>query len=106
MEYLYKAKDIQGNDHVGSIESPDVHSAAVVIRKQNLIIISLKPKNSSTDIFLNRFTNRVSFTDLVIITRQLATMVSSGLVLSEAIDILEEQQTNKTLKKALTEISS
>ena len=32
-------------------------------------------------------------------------MVSSGLVLSEAIDILEEQQTNKTLKRALVEIS-
>lgn len=106
MEFLYKAKDIEGNSHSGSVESPDLHSAAAVIRKQNLIIISLNPKKSSADSFLGRFINRVSFSELVIITRQLATMVSSGLVLSEAVDILEEQQTNKTLKKVLSEVSS
>lgn len=106
MEFLYKAKDIEGNSHSGSVESPDLHSAAAIIRKQNLIIISLNPKKSSADSFLGRFINRVSFSELVIITRQLATMVSSGLVLSEAVDILEEQQTNKTLKKVLSEVSS
>lgn len=106
MEFLYKAKDIEGNSHSGSVESPDLHSAAAVIRKQNLIIISLNPKKSSADSFLGRLLNRVSFSELVIITRQLATMVSSGLVLSEAVDILEEQQTNKTLKKVLSEVSS
>lgn len=106
MEFLYKAKDIEGNSHSGSVESPDLHSAAAVIRKQNLIIISLNPKKSSADSFLGRLLNRVNFSELVIITRQLATMVSSGLVLSEAVDILEEQQTNKTLKKVLSEVSS
>ncbi len=104
-EFIYKAKDIQGNDHAGNVQSSDAHSAAAAIRKKGFIIISLNPKNPPVNKFLNRFLNRVSLTDLVIITRQLATMVSSGLVLSEAIDILEEQQTNKTLKKALFNIS-
>lgn len=105
MEFIYKAKDIQGNNHEGSVKSPDVRSAASIIRKKGLIIISLESKNAPVNKFFDRFLNRVSFSELVIITRQLATMVSSGLVLSEAIDILEEQQTNKTLKKALTDIS-
>ncbi|MBI2019138.1 type II secretion system F family protein [Candidatus Daviesbacteria bacterium] len=105
MEFLYKAKDLQGEDHTGSVQSPDAHSAAAIIRKKGLIIISINLKNAPANRFLDRFLNRVSLTELVIITRQLATMVSSGLVLSEAIDILEEQQINKTLKKALSEIS-
>lgn len=105
MEFLYKAKDVHGEDHAGSVQSPDAHSAAAIIRKKGLIIISINPKNAPANKFLDRFLNRVSLTELVIITRQLATMVSSGLVLSEAVDILEEQQTNKTLKKALSEIS-
>lgn len=104
-EFIYKAKDLQGNYHNGSVESADLHSAAAVIRKKNLIVISVQPKNLSTNKFLDRFLNRVNFSELVIITRQLATMISSGLVLSEALDILEEQQTNKTLKKALADIS-
>ena len=104
-EFNYNAKDSQGLDHSGSIQSSDVHSAAAILRKKGLIVIALKVKGGSGNSFLSKFLDRVSFTDLVITTRQLATMVSSGLVLSEAIDILEEQQSNKTLKRALEEIS-
>lgn len=104
-EFKYRAKDLKGADHVGSIQSYDLHSAAAILRKKGLIVISLDVKNTSGNRLLDRFLNRVSFTDLVIITRQLATMISSGLVLSEATDILEEQQTNKTLKKVLADIS-
>lgn len=104
-EFLYKAKDNQGVDHTGNIESVDTSSAAAILRKKGLIVISLKSKDDTGNKFLNSFLNRVSFTELVIITRQLATMVSSGLVLSDAIDILEEQQNNKALKKALEEVS-
>ncbi|MDD5147250.1 MAG: type II secretion system F family protein [Candidatus Daviesbacteria bacterium] len=105
MEFIYKAKDIQGQEHAGSVKSPDAHSAAVTIRKEGLIVISLSPKTPPVNRLLDRFINRVSFSEVVIFTRQLATMVSSGLVLSEAIDILEDQQTNKNLKKALNDIS-
>lgn len=106
MEYIYKAKDIEGNNHNGNIQSPDIHSATAILRKKGLVVISVTTKSPPVNKFLDKFFNRVSFTELVIITRQLATMVSSGLVLSEAIDILEEQQTNKVLKKALVQVSA
>jgi len=104
-EFIYKAKDIYGTDHQGSVQSPDLHSAATVLRKKGLIVISLKSKDPPKNEFLSKLLNRVSFTELVIITRQLATMVSSGLVLSDSMDILAEQQTNETLKKALEEVA-
>jgi len=104
-EFIYHAKDVKGTDHTGSVQSADTHSAAVILRKKGLIIISLTSKEPFGNKFLSKFLNRVNFTELVILTRQLATMVSSGLVLSDAIDILEEQASNKTLKKVLVEIS-
>ncbi len=104
-EFVYKAKDNKGDNHQGSVQSPDVHSAAQTLRKKGLIVITLTAKGGGANEFLSKFLDRVSFTELTIITRQLATMVSAGLVLSEAIDILEEQQTNKTLKKVLEEVS-
>lgn len=105
MEFVYKAKDQQGEEKSGDIQSPDLRSAASILRKKGLIVISVNPKIPPVGRFLYKFLNRVGFSELVVLTRQLATMVSSGLVLSEAMDILEEQQTNKTLKKALLEIS-
>src|SRR3989338_2110919 len=106
MEFIYKAKDVQNSYHEGNIQSADAHSAAMVLRKKGLIVISLSSKESPGNNFFSKFLSRVNFTELVITTRQLATMVSSGLVLSDAIDVLEEQQTNQTLKKALAGISS
>lgn len=104
-EFIYNAKDMQGVNHSGVIKTPGVRSAATLLRKKGLIVISIKLKNVPSLKFLDKLLNRVSFDELVVITRQLATMISSGLVLSEAIDILEEQQTNKTLKTALEEVS-
>lgn len=104
-EFIYQAKDVQGEKHTGSIESTDIRSAAAILRKKGLIVIGLKSKEPPAGQLFNKIFNRVTFSDLVVMTRQLATMVSSGLVLSDAVDILEEQQNNKTLKKALEEIS-
>lgn len=104
-EFIYKAKDFAGESHTGSVDASDLHSAVAIVRKKGLIVISLNPKTPAVNKFFGRFFDKVSFTELVIVTRQLATMVSSGLVLSEAVDILSEQQTNKTLKKALVDIS-
>lgn len=105
-EFFYTSKDIDGNVKNGEIESTDIKSAAVTLRKKGLVVISVKARSTESLNFLTNFLNRVSFSDLVVMTRQLATMVSSGLVLSDAIDILEEQQSNKILRKALQEISS
>ena len=101
----YTAKDSKGESHVGTIQALSVSSAASILRKKGLIVIDLQSTEPVENKFLGRFLNRVSFTELVITTRQLATMISSGLVLSSAVDILEEQQTNKTLKKVLKEVS-
>lgn len=104
-EYTYKAKDLSGANHSGIITSTDIRSVTASLRKKGLIIINISPKSYPAIEKINKFFNKVGFNELVLVTRQLATMVGAGLVLSEAIDILEEQQSNKTMKKALMEIS-
>jgi type II secretory pathway component PulF len=103
--FTYTARDIQGTDHKGTIETVDQSSVAKLLSKKGLIVISIKEISERKNRFYAKFFNRVSFSDLVVATRQLATMVESGLVLSESIDILTEQQTNKNFKAALSEIS-
>ncbi len=104
-QYVYYARDNKGEDHRGDILSADPHTAAALLRKKGLVIISIQVKKPPLSEVVDNFINRVKFDDLVVLTRQLATMISAGLVLSEAIDILQEQQPNKILKQTLTEIS-
>ncbi len=103
--YTYIARDIQGVDHKGTIETVDERQAARIISRRGLIIVSLKKKDERTTGLFDKFFNKVSFNDVVVATRQLATMIESGLVLSEGIDILSEEQESKAFKTVLSEIS-
>lgn len=105
MIYTYQAKDFSGEAHKGEIESSDIRAASAILRRRGLIVIGLSAKGTAVYNPLAKFFKRVSFSDLVTVTRQLATMVSAGLVLSEAIDILEEQQTSGNFKNVLAEVS-
>lgn len=104
--FNYEARDMQGVDHRGSIETLDETSAARILTRKGLVVTSIKQKNTGQSKLLGKFFNRVSFDDLVVSTRQLATMVEAGLVLSESIDILAEQQSNKTFKQVLSDVSN
>lgn len=104
--FSYITKDAKGQYHKGEVETVGEYQAAALLSRKKLIVISLKIKNESTQRFLDRFIGKVSFGSVVIFTRQLATMIQSGLVLSEALDLLEEQQDNKRFKKVLYSISN
>lgn len=104
--FFYKAKDLKGEIKNGEIESSDIRSAVAILRRKGLIVISVSENKKGGEIFLLKWLNRVSFGDLVNMTRQLATMVGAGLILSDALDILSEQESNKTLKQALIDVSN
>ncbi len=103
--FNYVAKDQQGEYHRGEIETSAENQAANILMRKRLIIISLKIKSERKGGYFDRFIHRVSFSDVVIFTRQLATMIQAGLVLSEALDILEDQEENESLKVIIDKIS-
>jgi type II secretory pathway component PulF len=102
--FVYKARDFSGVDHQGTIDTVDSSRAARILSKKGLVVTSIKEKKAASPLFENLF-NRVSFDELVIATRQLATMIDSGLVLSESVDILVSQQSNPRFKKVLETVS-
>lgn len=104
-QFLYTAKDKMGIQRKGTIETADIRQVPRILSKKGLFVISVKEAGSARQKFFDRIFNRVSFASLVVITRQLATMIESGLVLSEALDILESQEKNKRLKNVLGQVS-
>lgn len=104
--FSYITKDIEGKYHKGEVEATDARQVASLLRRKKLIIISIKTQNSRNSTFMGKFFSRVPFSAVVVVTRQLATMIQAGLVLSEALDILEDQQENKVFKQVLKNVAT
>lgn len=102
--FSYVTKDMNGEYHKGDVETVDAFQAATLLRRKRLIIISIKEKNKNQESLFDKYFNKIPFSAVVIMTRQLATMIQAGLVLSEAIDILQDQQENKKFKVVLLNI--
>jgi type IV pilus assembly protein PilC len=96
--YAFKALDIAGAHTKGEVEADDKQAVAAQLRGKGLIVLDIEenvPKNAA-DVF-SRF-KRISSDELVIATRQFATMVSSGMSLLRALYVIEEQTENDKLK--------
>lgn len=102
--FAFRALDLRGAQTIGQIESEDQQSVAAQLRSKGLIVLDIeerKPKSAS-DIFA-RF-KKVKASELTQLTRQLATMVASGMSLLRALRVLEDQAETDKLKEALGEV--
>src|ERR671933_52228 len=101
----FKALDLAGVSTIGELEADDKQAVASQLRGKGLIVLDIEEKKSAADVgeMLARF-KRVKSQELTIATRQLSTMVSSGMSLLRALHVLEEQTKSDKLREALTEV--
>ncbi len=99
--YAYKALDLQGAPSKGEIDGDDKQAVAATLRSKGLIVLDIEERipKSAGDI-LARF-RKVKAPELCIMTRQLSTMVSSGMSLLRALYVLEDQAESDKLKETL-----
>lgn len=107
MKFKYLARSIDGKVQSGTVESSGQRSAAALIKAQNLILISLDEDRGgfSIDALMNGLRG-VSSNDVVNFTRQLATMISAGLSLSDSLNILKEQIINAQFKTIIQSVQA
>ena len=104
--YHYRAKDRQGRSIAATIEAEDLRSAARALREKGYFISELKEpgKGLQKEISIPMLERGPSLKDIAIFSRQLATMLSAGLPIVQALAILERQTEHKGFKKILKEI--
>lgn len=89
--FFFKAKDRKtAKTTSGEVEAKDEASAARLLREKGLIVISLKTTDNPFSSF-SSIKNNVSHTETVAFTRQLATMITAGLPIAQALLILKNQ---------------
>jgi type IV pilus assembly protein PilC len=102
--FAFKAIDVAGIPTRGEIEADDKQVVASQLRSRGLTILDIEERKPTDvgDIFA-RF-KKVKAEDLTIATRQLSTMVSSGMTLLRAFYVLEEQTENDKLRDTFTAV--
>ncbi len=105
-EYVWSATTSAGMTAKGEMTEVNESVVRTKLSKMNYVNISVKKKPK--DLFENiaLFQPSVGTKDVVIFTRQFATMIDAGLPLVQCLEILASQQENKTFKKVLTQVKT
>jgi type IV pilus assembly protein PilC len=101
--YVFKALDLGGGKARGEVEAESKQAVADRLKQRGLIVLDVAEKNSSKEIEL-AFMKRVTANELAIFSRQLSTMISSGMSILRALYVLEEQTEGKFLKETLVAV--
>lgn len=116
--FKYAAKGPGGKTVEGTINATDKTEAVAELRKQNLVVMrvdeagaggggaSKQPKKKAGEIRLFKVKPKAKRQELVIFTRQLATMVGAGLALLESLEVLADQAESPGMKMTCEKLSS
>src|SRR3954452_19841017 len=102
--YAFKALDLAGASTKGEMEAGDKQAVAAQLRSKGLIVVDIEelvPANAGD--ILARF-KRIKPDELVIATRQLSTMVNSGMSLLRSLYVIEEQTDNDKLRDVFVDV--
>ncbi|HSC71577.1 MAG TPA: type II secretion system F family protein, partial [Candidatus Methylomirabilis sp.] len=100
--FVYSGRTRGGQSLTGEMEAANREAVVAKLRSQQIIATSVRAK--AKDITIPGFGSGVGEKDIVVFTRQFATMIDAGLPLVQCLEILASQQENKIFKKTLMEI--
>ena len=104
-KYNWEAKSKAGSVQKGVMEASSVAMVETQLKRYGFTGISIKEEKKRRELKIPGFGGKkVDTKDLVVFTRQFATMIDSGLPLVQCLDILASQQENKTFKDILYKV--
>jgi type IV pilus assembly protein PilC len=92
--------DLAGVQAKGEVEAESKQAVAEQLKERGLVVVDIAAKYRSKELNLELFA-RVNAKDLAVASRQLATMVTSGMSIMRALQVLETQTGSKMLKEAI-----
>ncbi len=96
--FEYTARTPQGQETTGTMEAASRDEVVANLRKNRMVLVRLREAKKT------KLGRRIPTRDIVIFTRQFATMINSGLPLVQALDILAKQTDNKDLGEVTRQV--
>ena len=98
--YVFKAMDLAGVQAKGEVEADSKQAVAEQLKERGLVVVDIAHKYRSKELNIELF-SRVNAKDLAVASRQLATMVTSGMSIMRALHVLETQTGSKLLRETI-----
>lgn len=104
--FAYKVRDRAGKVIASSIEADNIGQVRDALRAKEWMIISISPPKTglSQDIAIPGMEPKPSLKDVTLFSRQMATMISSGVPLVQSLSIMQKQIENPGLAKIVKSI--
>jgi type IV pilus assembly protein PilC len=101
--FNYTSIDFSGKKIAGTVDARSKDIALSLLKDQGLFVVDISEKRTSIFEGMGLFTG-VPEGDVVTFTRQFSTMITAGLPISRALEVLTEQNSNLALKKVLISV--
>ena len=102
--FAYVAREASsGREIRSSLDASNEQSAIAALLNRNLLVVSIQEKMARKG---KTAGGKVALADLVVFTRQLATMVDAGLAMVQSLQALAEQTSNKVMKDVIKDVCS
>src|SRR5207248_8435497 len=102
--FSYVARETgTGREIRSSLEAQTEQAAIAALLNRNLLVVSIQEKVARKG---KTSGGSVALQDLVVFTRQLATMIDAGLAMVQSLQALAEQTTNKVMKDVIKDVCS
>ncbi len=104
--FKWQGKNRQGKKVKGELEALSESVVTLSLRKQGMTNLKVRKKAKDIEINIPFLKAKVPEKDVVVFTRQFATMINSGLPIIQCLEIQSSQQENKEFKKVLTTLKA
>jgi type IV pilus assembly protein PilC len=112
-KFQYTARTRDGKLETDTIETSSLESAISVLQNQQLIVIKIEPfgKTSGFNLtgiyqLVQAFLNRVKTQDVVLFTKQLATLIQAKVPLVQSLRVMAKQVTNPAFSIIITDVAN
>jgi type IV pilus assembly protein PilC len=102
--YTYKARDMSGKAVSGSIALTSEKGAREYLRLSDLFVINLVEEYRKEQVKAPLFRRRVNLPDLVVFSRQFASMIKAGVPIVQTLESLADQTESPILRSALQDV--
>ena len=99
--YQYTAKDKRGQTVTGVLQAANESEVADILHKKELVVVSVELGRSQSS-KTKHTDKKIKLDDIVIFSRQLATMIDAGIPLVNALGILSEQIEEENLRAVIS----